>query len=237
MSEQKPTDPLGSMLYEFQALWRRFWGLSWWWKGSILGGAALVLIIIIAALAGGGEDDDGGDVAEITGSPTATDAGATPEPTVEIVGATPEPTVEIPTEEPTLPAVTAPECQYLNELGEQLIDVGEAFSNIGELSGRSDLLSDDWILEMAVQFIVIQLTEEAALAADPPASLDDINTQWLSIMDTSVQATELMTEGIDDIDPDKIVAASVLIDDVGVQTQEATFDLEDFTASRSGSCP
>ena len=115
--------------------------------------------------------------------------------------------------------------------------MGEAFTNIGELSGRSDLLSDDWILEMAIQFVVIQLTEEAALAVDPPASLDHIHTEWLSIMDTSVQATELMTEGIDEFDPDKIVAATVLIDDTGVQTQEATFLLGEFTASRSGSCP
>lgn len=39
MSEPKPRDPLGSMLYEFQALWRRFRGRSWWREAGA-GGAA-----------------------------------------------------------------------------------------------------------------------------------------------------------------------------------------------------
>ena len=148
--------PLGLLL-----LWRFTRGKVWITTVTTVVFLLFAVLIIVGAAVGGDEgdeDDDGGDIAGITESPTATD-----------VGETPEPTVEIPIEEPTLPAVTAAECQYLNELGEQLIDVGEAFSNIGELSGRSDLLSDDWILEMAIQFVVIQLTEEAALAVDPPA--------------------------------------------------------------------
>ena len=154
----------------------------------------------------------------------------TPEPSPS-----PEPTPTA-TPEPSMPAVTAAECQYLSEVGQQVADIGNAFSNIGEIAGRDDLLSDEWIMDMAVQFVVIQLTEEAALALDPPASLDDIHSGWLSILDKAVQATELMTEGIDEIDASKIDAASGLLIDVNLQTQELTPLIEDFTASRSGQC-
>ena len=154
----------------------------------------------------------------------------TPEPSPS-----PEPTPTA-TPEPSMPTVTAAECQYLSEVGQQVADIGNAFSNIGEIAGRDDLLSDEWIMDMAVQFVVIQLTEEAALALDPPASLDDIHSGWLSILDKAVQATELMTEGIDEIDASKIDAASGLLIDVNLQTQELTPLIEDFTASRSGQC-
>ena len=159
-----------------------------------------------------------------------------------IVEPTPEPTpspeaTPTPTPEPSIPAVTAAECQYLGEVGEQTSDVGSAFSDISELAGRDDILSDEWIFQMAVQFAVIQLTAEAALALDPPASLDNIHSGWLSILDTAVQATELMTEGIDEIDASKIDAAGGLIIDVGLQTQELTPLIDDFTATRSGQCP
>ena len=48
MSEQKLTDPLGSILYEFQSLWRRFWRLSWWWKGPLLGALAALVALLVA---------------------------------------------------------------------------------------------------------------------------------------------------------------------------------------------
>jgi hypothetical protein len=215
-------------------MWR-FTRWEVWIKTVITVVGSLFAILIIVAAAIGGEDD-GGD----TGGVAIPTVEASPSPTVEAPTATPQPTPSpepTPTPEPSMPEVTAEECRYLNELVEQLTAVGDAFGNIGELSGRPDFLSDDWILEMVVQFVIIQLTEEAALALDPPASLDHIHTEWLSIMDTSVQATELLTGGIDELDTSKIDAATRLIEDVGVQTQEATLLLSEFTASRSGQCP
>ncbi len=223
--------PLGLFL-----MWR-FQRWEVWIKTVITVVGSLFAIFIIVGAAIGGEETGGVAIPTVEGSPSPTveEPTPSPEPTP-----TPEPTPSpepTPTPEPSMPEVTAAECQYLGDLVEQLTDVGDAFSNIGELSGRSDLFSDDWILEMALQFVIIQLTEEAALALDPPASLDHIHTEWLSIMDTSVQATELMTEGIDELDASKIDAATGLIKDVGMQTQEATFLLAEFTASRSGQCP
>src|SRR3990172_1241525 len=64
----------------------------------------------------------------------------TPEPSPS-----PEPTPTA-TPEPSMPTVTAAECQYLSEVGQQVADIGNAFSNIGEIAGRDDLLSDEWIM-------------------------------------------------------------------------------------------
>ncbi len=108
MSEQRPTDPLGSMAYELGAAWRRFWGLSWWWKGSALGGAAFIaLIIAVAAASSGGGDNT--DVLEATQEPTSSPTlSPTSEPTAT---QTPVPTEEpkaTPTSPPPEPTQTPP---------------------------------------------------------------------------------------------------------------------------------
>ena len=65
-SEQNPTDPLGSVVYEFGAAWRRFWGLSWWWKGPALGGVAFIALIIAGNVADREDDDNGGSFSQRT---------------------------------------------------------------------------------------------------------------------------------------------------------------------------
>ncbi len=221
-------------------MWR-FTRWEVWIKTVITVVGSLFAIFVIVAAAVGGEDDDGEAVRqEASPSPTVE---ASPSPAVEAPIATPEPTPTpepepTPTPEPTpsIPEFTAAECQYLSEVLEQATDVGNAFSDAGEIAVRNDFLSDEWIFDMALQFVIIQLTQEAALALDPPASLDDIHTKWLSILDTAVRATELMTEGIDELDASKIDAASELILDVTLETLDLTPLIVEFGASRSGSC-
>ena len=218
--------PLGLFL-----MWR-FQRWEVWIKTAITVVGSLFAIFIIVAAAVGGEDDDGEAVGqEASPSPPVE---ASPSPAVEAPIATPEAT---PTAELTLPPFTAGECQYLSEVGEQATDVGNAFSDMGEIAVRDDFLSDEWTFAMALQFVIIELTRDAALALDPPASLGDIHTKWLSILDTAVQATELMTEGIDELDASKIDAASELILDVTLETLEVTPLIVEFGASRSGECP
>lgn len=243
MSSEKPAQPwytqtwviVLALLFFFPLglflMWR-FQRWDVWIKTVITVAGSLLTILFIVGAAVGGEDDGGEGVRQE----------ASPSPTVKAPTPTPEPTpspqaTPTPTPEPSMPEVTAAECQYLSEVGDQATDIGNAFSNIGEIAGRDDILSDEWILDMAVQFIVIQVTQDAALALDSPASLDDIQTEWLSILDKAVQATELMTEGIDELDASKIDAANGLIEDATVQTQELTSLIEDFAASRSGQCP
>ena len=248
MSSEQPTQPwytqtwvvVAALLLFFPLGLFLMWRFQRWevWIKSVItaGGALLAVIIIVAAAAGGGEDDDGEAVGqEASPSPPVGE----PTPTLE-PSPSPEPTLSpelTPTAEPTLPPFTAAECQYVGEVGEQATDLGNAFSNIGEIAVRDDFLSDEWIFDMALQFVIIQLTQDAALALDPPASLDDIHTKWLSILDTAVQATELMTEGIDELDASKIDAASELILDVTDETLEVTPLIVEFGASRSGECP
>jgi hypothetical protein len=136
-----------------------------------------------------------------------------------------------------MPEVTAAECQYLSEVGEQLNDVGNALSTMGELTGRADLFSDEWIVDMALQFVLIRFTREDALALDPPDGLNDVHTIWLSTLDTLVDATDLMGEGIDEFDADKIDASSELILEATAQLVEMTSMIEEFGDSRSGQCP
>jgi hypothetical protein len=242
MSDEQPTQPwyaqtwaaVVALLFFFPLglflMWRyQRWEV--WIKTVITVAGSLFTLLVIVSAALGADGDEGGEAVrqEASPSPRAEAPAAAPQPTPS-----PEPT---PTTEPSMPEFTTAECQYLTAVAEQSTAVAAALGDIGEIAGRDDILSDEWKLDMAVQFVIIQRTEEEALALDPPASLDDIHSKWLSILDTTVHATELMTEGIDEIDASKIDAAGGLIVDVSLQTQEITPLIEEFGASRSGQCP
>ena len=241
MSNEQPTQPwyaqtwaaVLALLFFFPLglflMWRyqRWQG---WVKTVITVACSLSAILFVSGAAVGGEDDGGEAVRqEASPSPTAEAPAAAPQPTPS-----PEPT---PTTEPSKPEFTTAECQYLTAVTEQANTIGTAFGYIGEIAGRDDMLSDEWKLDMAVQFVIIQLTEEEALALDAPASLGHIHTGWLSILDTAVGATELMTEGIDEMDASKIDAAAELLSEVIAEVPELTPMIEEFGASRSGQCP
>ncbi len=231
MSESKPTDPWGSMTYEFRAAWRRFWGLSWWWKGSILGGAALVLIIIIAAAAGGGgEDDDGGDVAEITASPTPTVAGETPEPTPTVVGETPEPTVEIPTEVPA-DAELERDVEFLFDAGILLTQAGVLLDGYVNWSGDTaaeyglGILFPDTAVAHDLRRQFDQYAQDVE-ALDPPDKFGPMYRLWLSANEKMGNSFDLAIEGVETFEVDLIELAADEMSSAVALIEQATTEME-----------
>ena len=220
MSESKPTDPWGSMTYEFGDAWRRFRGLSWWWKGPILGGAALVLIIIISAAAGGGgEDNDGGVVSGISESPTPT-----------VVGETPEPTVEIPTE--------VPADAELERDAEFLFDAGILITQAGVLLDGYVSWSEDAAAEYGLGTLFPDTTEahdvrrqfdryaQDVEALDPPAKFSPMYRLWLSANEKMENSFDLAIEGVETFEVDLIELAADEMFSVVALIEQATAELE-----------
>ena len=146
----------------------------------------------------------------------------------------PEPTEPTPTQ--GLPESTAAECAYLETLVGQSEDLGDALGRIGELASNPQFFSDEWILDMALQMVIIQITYDEASALDPPGSLQQVHDAYLGGLSRFNGATTLFTEGIDNLDPEPILEASDLMLQGSEDIGRATELIGEFVATRSGSC-
>ena len=89
----------------------------------------------------------------------------------------------------------------------------EGLEQVSELSGEASaspllMLNDEWRLDMAVALATISIANDALREFDVPDDMQDAHSALLDAASELDVMVELMAEGIDEIDANKIVLAS-----------------------------
>lgn len=184
----------------------------------------LIFLALVGLLTIIGCEKEGG-IETSTASPQAT--------TVEM------PSPQLPTATPTpgLPAFSAAECEYVEATMQQAGQIGDAMEGLLLLFEEPEFFSETWRIDLAIHLANLKLVHDEARALEPPASLAAIHNHWLIATSLYADMADRIIGGIDELDVAEIEAAIEL----GLQGNEAvditTSLLDDFIASRSGTCP
>lgn len=138
--------------------------------------------------------------------------------------------------EPGLQGFSEAECAYLSAVAQQADDISNAMSTLGELMTSSDTFSDEWTIRVATQLAIVQVTQDQSTELVPPPGLEAVNSEWLAATAAADQSANLVAEGIDEFNADKIGAATTLMTDSGNRSSAAGELIGAFGATRSGNC-
>lgn len=101
---------------------------------------------------------------------------------------------------------------YRAAISENALSIGEAMNNLGEASQRFEL-TDEWILEMAMQMAIINFYAEEARKIETPEKFKEPHNLYLQAMDKYTESMEKLSYGIDNIDSNIIELAGTLMDE------------------------
>lgn len=153
----------------------------------------------------------------VTPEPTAPlEPTATPEPTVPPQPtaapeptATPIPTVVSEAETDEIPAEVQ---DYLAEVVNSGGEMGTAMSEMGQLlQDMSRFGDDDWVIDVAVQMVTIQLSHEALTEMDPPAGMEDFHEYLTGTTAKCNDSIDHLQLGIDNLDQSELILATELL--------------------------
>jgi hypothetical protein len=97
---------------------------------------------------------------------------------------------------------------------------------------ETKLFDDSWRLSVAVQLAIMQALSDDILALQAPSSLSSIDEFYKEIGRDVYQFTNLMAEGIDDLDADKINSANDLLQHATSNAKILTTMINEFKSSR-----
>jgi hypothetical protein len=105
--------------------------------------------------------------------------------------------------------ITRQERQYIDDLNDGLIELGEASTEVGEQFTEASkdpslFLDEEWTLQTAAQFVRIQQVAEDARALDPSDRQGHIQELWLAVNDLAETAVDEYIVGIDSLAPESL---------------------------------
>lgn len=111
------------------------------------------------------------------------------------------------------PARSTSVAEYKAKINEISLAYGDAFSGIGELftlAGQdpSVIFTNEWILSGAAQIAIIRSQGTALRALDPPSQYAEVHRVLLVAATHFDTATVLITEGVDNLDAQKLSEAN-----------------------------
>ena len=180
-----------------------------------LGGALIAIVFCCGIIAVIGVSDPPATVADDSAAPIG--AEVLVELPTEIPSSTEPPTptnTPVPTRTPQPSATPDPLGNYRVEVLTLVFPPWlEGLEQISELSGKASvspllIVDDEWRLDMAVALATITIANEALRETDPTAAAQEIHNVLLKAAAELDLMVELMAQGIDEIDTDKISAAS-----------------------------
>ena len=160
------------------------------WIGIIVGGL-VVLFIIIGIIAVATSPDDTEEPAQI--QPTS------PAETIEPVS---------PPTTPEKPVITPSEQAYVTTVADQAALVGQAFTELGELFQNPQFGNDQWTIKVATQLTILRMVYDEAMDLDPPSSMAENHLKYTQAMKYFNDATYLIVQGVDELDPSLLDAAT-----------------------------
>ena len=190
---------------------RRYLGVP----GIILFSLCIVIVIGVAAALAGGDDS-------AVDSPQGTSSA----PAVAVPTDTPKPTPTV-----TVECPTPSERAYFTRLVEVIHPAETAYSEFGRLNLEASdnvllFLDDAWKLEVVVQLALIQSVADGIRELTAPPSLASIHRHNLQIASAMQDGNDLYAKGIDNLDADLLVAASLRINDFTTLTNEGAAKIQ-----------
>lgn len=131
------------------------------------------------------------------------------------------------------PQLTSSEQAYAITIVAHTTRVGQALTELGELMSNPQMGDDEWRLDVAVQLVTIRALYGEATEIDPPSSMTNIHYKYLQAMKHYATATDLIAEGIDELDANLIDQATTEMNMALQLTNEATKLMEEFTETHS----
>ena len=131
--------------------------------------------------------------------------------------ATTRPTA-VATERPTAAVSNRDWLLYSAQINEIVPNMGSALEHMSTLMQAPRLTSDDWVIDLALQFVIIRQAHEQLVAMDPPASLASVHQQVLSATQDCNDATYAIADGLDRFDADELERGSGLLADCADKT-------------------
>ena len=132
--------------------------------------------------------------------------------------------METPSTAPEKPALTPSEQAYAAAIIDQSTRVSEAFTELGMLLENLQIGDDQWTFRVAVCLVEIRAVYDEAMQLDPPSSMAEIHLKYTQTMKHFNNATYLLTQGVDELDPTLLEAATEELL-TGVQLNEETIQL------------
>jgi outer membrane biosynthesis protein TonB len=145
-----------------------------------------------------------------TPQPTATPTPVPPTPTP--VPPTPTPVPPTPTPVPPTPtpepALTAEEEAYIEAVVAQAEVMAESLTSLGELMQDPQFFDENWIMNVAVELVLIQMVYDEATELEVPPKFAEVHDLYLQGMSLFNDMTYDLIYGIDNLDIDRINAAT-----------------------------
>ena len=113
------------------------------------------------------------------------------------------------------------ESNYIPLMFDNSQGIGEALSELGRLSIEFDY-TDEWIIAAAAQVATIRYYADEAESIIPPEKYQDVHEVYLKGMKKFKESMDYYVEGVDDLDPEKLDMAGVLMNEGSVYINEAT---------------
>jgi hypothetical protein len=133
----------------------------------------------------------------------------------------------------TSPApITAAEQAYASAVAEQATTLTGVLYKLGDLCQNYQLGDDEWALDVATQLAIIRLVYDEAMAMSPPSSMAEIHYKYTQGLEHYNTMTELLAQGIDELDADLIGQATTEMYIGKDYIDEAANLMNDFTESK-----
>lgn len=130
------------------------------------------------------------------------------------------------------PTITAAEQAYASAVAEQAATLTEALSELGDLLQNYQFGDDEWTTDVALQLATIRIVYDEAMAMSPPSSMTEIHYKYTQGLKHYNTMTELLAQGIDELDAGLIEQATTEGYIANDYIAEATNLINDFTESK-----
>jgi hypothetical protein len=115
-----------------------------------------------------------------------------------------------------------------------LTTVGESLIRFGELSQDPRLFDEDWVVEVALQFVIWRSSYQDMLALQPPPAFADIHALNVEALRLIVEASEDISVGLDTGDDARLSQALPKIEQANALIDQARVLLDELVAERGG---
>jgi len=129
--------------------------------------------------------------------------------------------------------ITAAEQAYALVVADQSTTMSTALTELGDLLQDYRLGDDEWATDVVTQLVKIRMVYNEAMAMTPPSSMTEIHYKYSQGLKHYNTMTDLLAQGIDELDASLIEQAATEMDIGTDYIKEATKLMNDFTESKS----
>ena len=119
------------------------------------------------------------------------------------------------------PALTSAEQAYITTITKQATTVADTLTKLGQLFQNPQIDNEDWLLTTALGLTIIRTAYNNAMEIEPPDSMTHLHYKYVEGMKHLNTSTELIVQGLDEMNPNLLEKASIEIETGGHLLAEA----------------